>query len=50
MEGGDRVSRMASCWDVEDRGSDHSLVGFGPSNDNEEGLGSLDDISTKGVP
>ena len=51
MIGGDRVGRMAKyCWDGEDAGSGHSLVGVGQSNDNGETWGSLDDISTTGVP
>ena len=51
MKGGDRVGWMARyCWDGEDWGGGHSLVSFGPPNDNEEASGSLDDISRGAVP
>ena len=51
MKGGDRVGRMARyCWDGEDGGGGHSLIGFGPTNDNEEAWGSVDDIATTSVP
>ena len=51
VERGNRVSWMARyCRDGENLRGGDGLMSFGPPNDNEEAWGSLDNITTTGVP
>ena len=51
VESSNRVSWMARyCRDVENWRGDDSLMSFGPPNENEKAWGSLDNITTTGVP